>query len=126
VVSTRQPGRRSAVRPPSVAPAQATIQTLQTSLQAATAQIATLTADKAQLSAALAQSATINQALSGQVAGMNATLAAIAAVLGKDNGNAAFTLPGATPEAQLAALRQAIDTLNHGQKQALYKALGGK
>lgn len=110
----------------SLTEAQATLQTLRTSLQAATAQVATLTAEKAQLGAALAQSAASNQVLSGQVAAMNATLAAIADVLGKDNGNAAFTLPGATPEARLEALRQAIGTLNHGQKQALYKALGGK
>lgn len=110
----------------SLAAAQASIATLQTSLQSATAQIATLTAEKAQLTASLAQAAAANTALTAQVTALSGSLVTIGTVLGSDSGNSAFRLPGATPEAQLAALAAAIDTLNHGQKQALFKALGGK
>lgn len=106
--------------------AQTSILSLQTSLQAATAQIATLTADKAQLTAALAQAVSANQTLTAQVAAMSATLASIGSNLGATGGDAAFKLPGATPQAQLAALAEAIAALNYGQKQALFKNLGGK
>lgn len=106
--------------------AQATIRSLETSLQAANTQIGNLTAEKNQLSAALAETVAINQAINAQIAGMKTSLDAIASLLGQTFGDTAFQLPGATPEEKLAALVQGINGLNHGQKQALYKALGGQ
>jgi hypothetical protein len=102
------------------------IATLAASLQSANAQIAALTAEKAQLTAALADAVAAKQALTAQVTAMKTSLAAIANLLGTEFGDSTFVLPGATPEAQQAALVEGIGALNHGQKQALYKALGGK
>lgn len=117
---------RLAATESSLASAQASLQSLQVSLQAANVQIASLTAEKAQLHGTLAQTTATKEALTAQVTAMATSLTTIATVLGSDSGDGAFTIPGTTPEAQLAALVQGINTLNHGQKQALYKALGGK
>lgn len=82
-----------------------------------------MTAENLQVSTALAQSLVTNDALNGRISAMSSNLTALGTLLGTDNGNSSFRLPGTTPETQLDTLVRAINTLNHGQKQALYEAL---
>lgn len=98
----------------------------QASLESATAQIAVLATERNQLAASLAAAQTANQSLAAQINAMTASLSAVTTLLRSEFNDPAFQLPGATPEAQLAALVQAINTLNRGQKEALYKAIIGK
>lgn len=79
--------------------------------------------------------ATANQAirsLTQQLTAANTTLAALTAevaslqqLLRSVFGDPAFVVPGATLQEQISNLIAAINRLNHGQQQALYKNLGG-
>jgi hypothetical protein len=72
-----------------------------------------------------AQAATIT-ALQGQIAALQAQIASLGTSLQQAFSDPAFIIPGTTPQQQLTNLVTAIGNLNHGQKQALYKNLGGK
>jgi predicted nucleic acid-binding Zn-ribbon protein len=92
-----------------IASQEAAIGNLQTQLAAANQTIANLTSQLANASADLAaQILSLQQALQAALT---------------DPG---FAIPGSTPQAQVQNLVTAINGLNPGQKQALYKNLGGK
>jgi predicted nucleic acid-binding Zn-ribbon protein len=101
------------------------VASLQASLAAANAQIASLTAA---LAAAQASNATLTANLAAQTSSSTATsaqLTSLSNALGSAFGDSTFTISGATAAQQLQALNAAINSLNHGQQQALYKNLGG-
>lgn len=58
--------------------------------------------------------------------GSGAALTDLSAYLSAAFGDPGFTIPGATPDAQLANLIDALKSLNHGQQLAIYTGLGGK
>jgi hypothetical protein len=92
---------------------------LQTQLAAANATIASLNAQIASLQAQLTAGNATNAALTAQMASLQQMLQTAFA-------DPTFTVPGATPQEQLQNLMAAINTLNAGQKLALYNSLGGK
>jgi chaperonin cofactor prefoldin len=83
------------------------------------AQVATLTTQNSQLQQ---QVATLQASLTNQ----QNTVDFLSAVIGTAVGNPSFVIPGATLTQQLQSLTKAIDNLNQGQQQALYRNLGGK
>lgn len=120
-----------------IAALQGSLATLQAALDAATQTIASLEQQvftlQGSLSGANATIASLQSSLaqcqaSGgtAVAQMAASLGSIEADLAAAFGQSDFVLPGGTPQDQLAALAQAIASMNRGSKQQLYRQLGGK
>ena len=121
---------RSAELDQSVARLTNEVEQLQSSLDACraddarlTGQVATLTSDNLALQSALEQA---NATLAHQNALVAAEMASLAADLRAAFGSPQFTLPGATPYAQLENVINAIRLLNHGRKEGLYVNLGGR
>jgi predicted nucleic acid-binding Zn-ribbon protein len=129
-----------------IAAKQAQIDTLTAELATANADIAakqaqidTLTAEKAGLQAQLdAAHATItaleqdveeletaNAGLTTQVESVEGSLSALETALGNEFNDPEFSIPGDTPETKAENLRAALLSLNPGQRQAVFKALGG-
>jgi len=110
----------------------ATNQSLQAQLTAANAQIAQLTTANqtltTQLSQASAQITTLtaqNAQLTSEASAVAVQLQALTQLLAGAFNDPNFQIPGSTLSQQLQSLVNAINQLNHGQQQALYKNLGG-
>jgi peptidoglycan hydrolase CwlO-like protein len=91
---------------------------LQQQLDTANARIEALEENVAELEAA-------NAGLTTQVESVEDSLSALQSALADEFNDPDFTIPGDTPEAQAESLKAAILSLNHGHRQALFRALGG-
>lgn len=101
-------------------------QQLQTELAAAQANAISLQSQLTTVNTALAAAYSDITALKAQLAAVASQLASVQTLLAAALGDPGFTLPGATVQAQMQNLAMAIQQLNPGQQQALYKNLGGK
>ncbi len=105
---------------------------LQQQLAAANADIATLTAalqqanaDIAALQQNVAELEADNAAYDAQVTAISGSMTTLGSTLAAEFNNPSFVMPGNTPEEQAENLKAALLSLNPGQRQALFKALGG-
>jgi predicted nucleic acid-binding Zn-ribbon protein len=112
--------------------ANAKIAALSSSLDASNAQVAslttqvtTLTSDLTTAKGTVAQQAATIDGLNAQITAANTQTTALTTSLATLFNDPSFTIAGSTPSQQLQTLVTAISNLNYGQKQALYKNLGG-
>jgi hypothetical protein len=88
-------------------------------------QVTTLTSELAAANQAIASLTQQLGAANQTIAALNAQIASLQEMLRATFKDPTFTVPGATPQQQVQNLIAAINNLNPGQKQALYKSLGG-
>jgi hypothetical protein len=99
---------------------------LQLSLNTANATIASHVLTIAGLQGSLATCTASTAPLQAQVNASQQQVTSLTTMLQQAFNSPSFVIPGATPAQQLQAITNAIVGLNHGQRQAFFKNLGGK